>query len=38
VGVEPIEGGAQLKLALELQVRGQERPAVAADCLSRFYA
>ncbi|HVY95962.1 MAG TPA: MaoC family dehydratase [Solirubrobacterales bacterium] len=36
--VEPIEAGAQLKLALALEVRGGERPAVAAECLSRFYA
>lgn len=36
--VTEVEGGVQLKLALQLQVRGQERPAVAAECLSRFYA
>ena len=34
----PIDGGAQVKLAATIEVDGQAKPAVAADCLLRFYA
>jgi len=36
--VTPIEGGAQVKLAATIEVDGQAKPAVAAECLLRFYA
>ena len=36
--VTPIEGGAQVKLAAQIEVDGQAKPALAAECLLRFYA
>ena len=36
--VTPIDGGAQVKLAARIEVDGQPKPAVAAECLVRFYA
>ncbi len=36
--VTPIEGGAQVKLAARVEVEGQPKPALVADCLLRFYA
>ncbi len=36
--VTPIEGGAQVKLAAQIEVEGQAKPALAAECLLRFYA
>jgi len=36
--VTPIDGGAQVKLAAGVEVDGQAKPAVAAECLLRFYA
>ena len=36
--VTPIDGGAQVRLAASLEVDGQAKPAVAAQCLLRFYA
>jgi acyl dehydratase len=35
--VREVEGGAQLELELTVEVRDQERPALVARCLSRFY-
>ncbi|MGA3360504.1 MAG: MaoC family dehydratase [Solirubrobacteraceae bacterium] len=36
--VTPIDGGAQVKLAASVEVDGQAKPALAADCVLRFYA
>jgi acyl dehydratase len=36
--VTPIDGGTQVKLAAAVEVDGQAKPAVAADCVVRFYA
>jgi acyl dehydratase len=36
--VTPIDGGAQVKLAAQIEVDGQAKPALAAECLLRFYA
>jgi acyl dehydratase len=36
--VTPIDGGAQVKLAASVEVDGQLKPALAAECLLRFYA
>ncbi|MDA0179646.1 MaoC family dehydratase [Solirubrobacter phytolaccae] len=36
--VEEVRGGMQVKVTLTLEVRDQERPALVADCLFRYYA
>jgi acyl dehydratase len=36
--VTQIEGGAQVKLSASIEVDGQQKPAVAAECVLRFYA
>ena len=36
--VSEIKGGVQVKVTFTLEVRGQERPALVADCLLRYYA
>jgi acyl dehydratase len=36
--VEDVKGGAQVKATFTIEVEGQERPAVVADCLFRYYA
>jgi acyl dehydratase len=36
--VRPIDGGAQVKLAASVEIGGQAKPALAAECLLRFYA
>jgi acyl dehydratase len=36
--VTTIDGGLQAKLAATVEIEGWERPAVAAECLVRFYA
>jgi acyl dehydratase len=36
--VSEVRGGMQVKVALTLEVRDQERPALVADCLFRYYA
>ena len=36
--VSEVRGGMQVKVTLTLEVRDQERPAVVADCLFRYYA
>jgi len=36
--VSEVKGGVQVKVALTLEVRDQERPALVADCLFRYYA
>ena len=38
VEVTDIKGGMQVKVTLTLEVRDQERPALVADCLFRYYA
>jgi acyl dehydratase len=38
VEVTPIDGGAQVKLAASVEVDGQPKPALAAECVLRFYA
>ncbi|MGD0196956.1 MAG: MaoC family dehydratase [Solirubrobacteraceae bacterium] len=38
VEVTDINGGIQVKLAATIEVQGSERPAVAAECLVRYYA
>lgn len=36
-GVEPIEGGVQVKMAVTVEVEGSERPAAIVETLSRLY-
>ena len=36
--VEEVKGGLQVRLRSSIEVEGSERPAVAAECLVRFYA
>jgi len=36
--VTEIKSGLQAKLAATIEIEGSERPAVAAECLVRFYA
>jgi len=36
--VTEIKGGMQVKVTFTLEVQGQERPALVADCLFRYYA
>jgi len=36
--VVELDGGVQVKLAMTIEVRGQDRPALAAECLFRYYA
>jgi acyl dehydratase len=36
--VTALDGGAQVTLALGVEVEGQAKPACAAECLVRFYA
>ena len=36
--VTQIDGGAQVKLAAQIEVESQAKPALAAECLLRFYA
>ena len=36
--VTEVKGGMQVKVALTVEVRDQERPALVADCLFRYYA
>ena len=38
VEVTEIAGGMQAKVRATVEVKGAERPAVAADCIVRFYA
>jgi acyl dehydratase len=38
VEVTPLDGGAQVKLAASVEVEGQAKPALAAECLLRYYA
>jgi acyl dehydratase len=38
VEVTELKGGLQVKLAATVEIEGAERPAVAAECLIRFYA
>ncbi|MGA2757523.1 MAG: MaoC family dehydratase [Solirubrobacteraceae bacterium] len=38
IEVTPLEGGAQVKLAASIEVEGQAKPALAAECLLRYYA
>ena len=38
VEVDEVGGGMQVKVAFTLEVRDQERPALVADCLFRYYA
>jgi acyl dehydratase len=35
--VTQIEGGAHVKVEASIEVEGQDKPAVAAECLLRFY-
>jgi acyl dehydratase len=35
--VTEIKGGAQIKVANTIEIEGQERPAVVAEFLARFY-
>ena len=36
--VTEVKGGMQVKVKLTVEVRDQERPALVADCLFRYYA
>ena len=36
--VTEIDGGAQAKVVLTIEVEGNEKPAVVAECLFRYYA
>jgi acyl dehydratase len=36
--VDEVKGGMQVKVTFTLEVRDQERPALVADCLFRYYA
>jgi acyl dehydratase len=36
--ITEIKGGMQVKVTFTLEVRDQERPALVADCLFRYYA
>ena len=36
--VTEVKGGMQVKVTLTVEVRDQERPALVADCLLRYYA
>jgi len=36
--VNEVKGGMQVKVTFTLEVRDQERPALVADCLFRYYA
>lgn len=36
-GVQPIEGGVQVKLAVTVELEGSDRPAAAVESLSRLY-
>jgi acyl dehydratase len=36
--VSEVKGGVQTKLVATIEVEGSERPAVAAECIVRFYA
>jgi acyl dehydratase len=36
--VSEVKGGLQVKLSGTVEVEGSERPAVAAECIVRFYA
>ena len=36
--VSEVKGGMQVKVTFTLEVRDQERPALVADCLFRYYA
>ena len=36
--VTEVKGGMQVKVTFTLEVRDQERPALVADCLLRYYA
>jgi acyl dehydratase len=38
VQIAEVDGGVQVRLETKLEVEGVERPAVAAECLVRFYA
>jgi acyl dehydratase len=38
VEVEEIKGGMQARVRATVEVKGAERPAVAAECIVRFYA
>jgi acyl dehydratase len=38
VEVTEIKGGVQAKVHASVEVKGAERPSVAADCIVRFYA
>ena len=36
--VTEVKGGMQVKVTFTVEVRDQERPALVADCLFRYYA
>lgn len=36
--VTEVEGGVQAKVVITIEVEGSEKPAVAAECLLRYYA
>jgi acyl dehydratase len=36
--VTPVEGGVQVKVAASIEVRDAPKPALAAECLFRYYA
>ena len=38
VEVTEVKGGMQVKLAMTVEVRDQEKPALVAECLYRYYA
>ena len=37
IGVRPIEGGAEVRMKATIEIEASERPAVAAECLFRYY-
>jgi acyl dehydratase len=38
VEVSEVKGGMQVKLAMTVEVRDQDKPALVAECLYRYYA
>ena len=36
--VSEVKGGMQAKVALTVEVKGSERPALVAECLFRYFA
>jgi hypothetical protein len=35
--VEEVDGGAQISVAVTIEVKGESRPALAATCIYRYY-